>query len=229
LISEKKNGTWTKPTVAPFFLKPYRFGDFTFSPNELKLYFTSNRPQPGGDEPAESSNLWIVENVNDQWLKPSPLGASINTHLHESYPSVSNSKTIYFFRRYDSDNGASEILTSELENGKYSEPRRLGKSINTQWDEWDPCISPDGEILLFCSKKPSGFGVDDIYVSFKDPSGHWSEAINLGNKVNSAGSENRPFITADGKYLFFNSNARDGSRDIYWIDMEFVRRLRPTS
>ena len=134
-ISDKKDGTWRRPTVAPFFMKPYRFGDFTFAPNELKLYFTSNRPLDGGDEPAESSNLWSVENVNNQWLKPSPLGASINTHSHESYPSVSNSKTVYFFRRYDSDDGASEILTSELENGKYSEPRRLGKTINTQWDK----------------------------------------------------------------------------------------------
>ena len=39
-------------------------------------------------------------------------------------------------------------------------------------------------------------------------------------------SENRPFITSDGRYLFFNSDS-GGSRDIYWIDMEVVRRLDP--
>ncbi len=82
-------------------------------------------------------------------------------------------------------------------------------------------------MLLFCSKKPSGFGEDDIYVSFKDKNGHWSEAINLGDKVNSSGSENRPFITADNQYLFYNSNAR-GNRDVYWIKMDFIRKLKPT-
>jgi hypothetical protein len=43
-MAENVNGTWTKPRLAPFFLKQYRFGNFTFAPNELKLYFTSNRP-----------------------------------------------------------------------------------------------------------------------------------------------------------------------------------------
>ena len=226
LISENKAGTWTRPQLAPFFVKQYRFGDFTFAPNELKLYFTSNRPLDNGGEQADSSNLWVVENSNDQWLRPYPLGTSINSPLHDSYPSVSNSKTLYFFRRYDGGSGASEILTSEYKNGHYAEPERLEETINTEWDEWDPSISPDGKVLVFCSKKPIGFGEDDIYVSFMDQSGHWSEAINLGDKVNSSGSENRPFITADSKFLFYSSN-RSGNRDIYWIDMAFVRRLKP--
>jgi hypothetical protein len=225
-ISENDNGTWTKPQRAPFFVKKYRFGDFTFAPNELKVYFTSNRPLDASGEPAESSNLWVVENTNNKWLKPVPLGTSVNSPQHDSYPSVSNDKTLFFFRRYDSDNGASEILTSDLENGTYAEPKKLGDTINTEWHEWDPCISPDGKILVFCSKKPGGLGEDDLYVSFKDDNGRWPEAINLGSKVNSSGSENRPFITADGMYLFYSSSA-GGNRDVYWVDMEIVRRLKP--
>jgi len=224
LLSEQENGTWTTPQRAPFFIKQYRFGDFTFAPNELKLYFTSNRPMDDGGEQAESSNLWAVESSNNQWLKPTPLGNSVNSPRHDSYPSVSNRKTLYFFRRYDGDSGASEILSSGLKNGNYSEPKRLGKTINTKWDEWDPCISPDEELLVFCSKKPSGLGEDDLYVSFRGENGRWLEAINLGDKINTSSSENRPFITADSKYLFYTSNA-GGNRDIYWIDMDFVRKL----
>ena len=141
LISENKAGTWTRPQLAPFFVKQYRFGDFTFAPNELKLYFTSNRPLDNGGEQADSSNLWVVENSNDQWLRPYPLGTSINSPLHDSYPSVSNSKTLYFFRRYDGGSGASEILTSEYKNGHYAEPERLEETINTEWDEWDPYLA----------------------------------------------------------------------------------------
>jgi Tol biopolymer transport system component len=225
-ISEYVEGTWTKPTRAPFFMKEYRFGDFTFSPNELKLYFTSNRPLNESKEPAESSNLWVVEKTSSHWLKPTPLGTSVNSPQHDSYPAVSNDRTLYFFRRYDSENGASEILTSELENGAYTAPKKLGATINTEWDEWDPCISPDGKILVFCSKKPGGLGEDDLYVSFKDKNGGWVEATNLGSTVNSSGSENRPFITADGMYLFYTSN-EGGNRDVYWVDMEIVRRLKP--
>jgi hypothetical protein len=222
-LSEQENGTWTQPQRAPFFIKQYSFGDFTFAPNELKLYFTSNRPLDEGEE-TRSGNLWVVENADNQWLEPRSLGNLVNSSLHESYPSVSKGKTLYFFRRYDADGGASEIFSSKLANSHYSEPIRLGKTINTKWDEWDPSISPDEKLLVFCSKKPSGLGEDDLYVSFRDENGRWQEAINLGDEINSSGSENRPFITADSKYLFYTSTA-GGSRDVYWVDMDLVRNL----
>jgi len=225
-LMERNNGEWTKPKIAPFFLQQYGFGDFTFAPNEMKLYFTSDRPIGDRDEKNTSSDLWIVENVNGTWQKPVHLPAPINSTLHESYPSVDKDKTLYFFRRYDTDNGLSQIMSAEHKNGRYSEPIILDSNINTRWDEWDPAVSPNGKILLFCSKKPSGMGEDDIYVSFKDKNGRWGEAINLGEKVNSPRSENRPFITADCKYLFFNSDT-GGSRNIFWIDMEIIRRLNP--
>ena len=225
-ILERKNGEWTRPEIAPFFREGFGLGDFTFAPNEAKLYFTSNRPLDGGDEENESSDLWMVENVDNSWLAPVHLGTSVNSALHDSYPSVANDKTIYFFRRFEGDEGLSEILYAPFRDGDYSEPMRLEGDINTQWDEWDPAISPDGRILVFCSKRPSGLGKDDLYVSFKDRNGRWSNSTNLGDRVNSPNSENRPFITSDGKYLFFNSDS-GGSRDIYWIDMEVVRRLDP--
>lgn len=225
-LMERKNHEWTGPEIAPFFNQKFRFGDFTFSPNELKLYFTSDRPLKGGVEKNISSDLWVVENINGQWQEPIHLPSPINSTLHESYPSVDKDKMLYFFRRYDAENGLSQIMSAEFKNGRYSEPTVLGRNINTKWDEWDPAVSADGKTLLFCSKKPSGMGEDDIYVSFKDENGRWGAAINLGEKVNTQRSENRPFITADGKYLFFNSDT-GGSRNIFWIDMEVIRRLNP--
>jgi Tol biopolymer transport system component len=212
-LVENKAGVWTEPARAPFFEKQYRFGDFTFSPNEPILYFTSDRPLKPGQAKAESANLWMVEYDKGEWLPPSPIGGAINSPLHESYPSASNDKTLFFFRRFDGGNGLSEIMYSEFNNGDYSVPTRMEKEINSQWDEWDPSISPDGSFLIFCSTKPSGFGRDDLYVSFKAADGVWSDAMNLGDGINSEESENRPFITADGKYLFYNKSANE-SRDV---------------
>ena len=222
---EDRPGGWTEPARAPFFVKEYGFGDFTFSPNRPELYFTSRRPLEPGGEPTESANLWKVGYENGVWREPVQLGESVNSDLHESYPSVSNDGTLFFFRRFDTDNGLSEIMYSTLDGGAYAAPKRMGWEINTKWDEWDPCVSPDGDLLVFCSKKPSGFGEDDLYVSFKKEAGGWTEAINLGAGINSERSENRPFITADGKYLFFNSNV-NGSRDVFWVDLEVVLRLK---
>jgi hypothetical protein len=225
-ISERKDGEWSQLAVAPFFMKPYGFGDCTFAPNESRLYFTSNIPLDGGNEPSPSSDIWMVEYGDDGWQRPVLVGAPVSSPLHDSYPSAANDRTIYFFRRYESGEGSSEILSAEFSDGGYTEPVNLGENINTEWDEWDPAISPDGNLLIFCSTKPSGMGADDLYVSFKDRDGQWSESRSLGESVNTHRSENRPFISADGKYLFFNSDA-NGSRDIFWIDMDAVRRLNP--
>jgi Tol biopolymer transport system component len=46
-----------------------------------------------------------------------------------------------------------------------------------------------------------------------------------GEEVNSAGSENRPCVTRDGKYFFFTST-RDGSRDVFWVDARYLDRFR---
>jgi Tol biopolymer transport system component len=225
-LVENTGGRWNEAERAPFFVKEFGFGDFTFSPNRPELYFTSRRPLAAGGEKAESADLWKVEYENGMWKEPTPLGSSFATDLHESYPSVANDNTLYFFRRFDDQHGRSDIMRSEFENGAYSAPKRMGPEINTAWDEWDPSISPDGDFLVFCSKKPSGFGEDDLYVSFRSNDGGWTDAINLGEEINSQQSENRPVITADGKYLFFNSNVA-GSRDVYWVDLDVVRALNP--
>jgi len=225
-LAEYKAGVWAEPARAPFFVKQYGFGDFTFSPNEPVLYFTTRRPLQEGQDRAESANLWKVKYDNGEWLTPTPVGDAVNSPLHESYLSASNDKTLFFFRRFDEENGLSDIMVSEFRNGDYSAPTKMGKEINTQWDEWDPGIAPDESLLVFCSTKPSGYGRDDLYVSFRAKDGSWLNAINLGDEINSEGSENRPFITADGKYLFYNKSS-GGNRDVYWVDLGVVQKLRP--
>lgn len=226
-LSAQEDGSWIEPSPAPFFDKDYRFGDFTFSPNEPVLYFTTDRPLKPGATRAESANLWKVEHKNGEWLQPSPIAGAVNSSLHDSYPSVSNDKALFFFRRFEAKDGLSEIMYSDFDNGTYTEPVRMGEEINTLWDEWDPAIAPDGSFLVFCSKKPSGFGRDDLYVSFRTADGGWTDAINLGPQINSAESENRPFITADGKYLFYNSSV-DGTRDVFWVNISAVEDLKST-
>jgi outer membrane protein OmpA-like peptidoglycan-associated protein len=61
-----------------------------------------------------------------------------------------------------------------------------------------------------------GKGGMDIYVTKRDSSGIWGTPINLGDKVNTAGSEVFPFIASNG-LLYFSSNGHDGlgGLDIY--------------
>ncbi len=49
--------------------------------------------------------------------------------------------------------------------------------------------------------RPDNRGESDLYVSFRDKSGNWTELINMGAPVNTQNIENNAMLTPDGKYL----------------------------
>jgi hypothetical protein len=49
----------------------------------------------------------------------------------------------------------------------------------------------------------------------------WSRSIKLNENINTDENEICPFVTRDGKYLFFT---RMG--DIYWVAASFIQELQ---
>jgi Tol biopolymer transport system component len=214
---------WTKPELS-LLTSNYYDGDFTLSPDGKTLFFSSKRPLKTDGTQREYSDIWWTKRTETGWGKPSPIGKPINTEYHEAYPTLQEDGTMYFFARNRGGFGKSDIFCSRFVNGVYQEPENLGSIINSDEHEWDPWIAPDGSMLLFCSTKPGGFGGDDIYVSFRRKNNSWCQPSNLGNRVNSAKSENRPYVTWDGKYFFYTSNLL-GNRNIYWVDVKMIKQL----
>src|SRR6478672_1531292 len=99
----------------------------------------------------------------------------------------------------------------------WSEPINLGGNINTDFWESSPCLSPDKNALYFSSDRPGGYGGKDLYASYRTASGRWTEAVNMGAKINTKGDELAPFIHADNNTLYYTSNGLDGygGTDIY--------------
>jgi Tol biopolymer transport system component len=65
----------------------------------------------------------------------------------------------------------------------------------------------------------------DLYISFRTEDGGWTESVNMGITVNSAGQDLCPKVTPDGKYLFLLSS-RNGHNNIYWMDAGIIDKLR---
>lgn len=90
-------------------------------------------------------------------------------------------------------------------------------------DTWEsmPSVTADGRELYFVSNRPGGVGGYDIYKSFKDENGEWSEPINVGEHINTPGDEKSPFIHTDTRTLYFSSNGRPGvgGYDIYYVKL----------
>lgn len=211
-FSKMINETWTKPKVVQF-SGLYNDTDPFIDPSNTMLYFASDRPRPGEEDPWFDFNIWAVERNDTTWSEPVYV-EYVNTMEDEYHPSVSNNQTIYFSSAQTGSEGYWDIYTAKKINGVYSDVTKVDAPINSKYRDWDPFISPDESFILFASDRAGGFGGGDIYFARKTGNGNWSEAINLGEAVNTNEYEYCPRLSYDNKFLFFTRLGATGE-DFY--------------
>lgn len=92
-------------------------------------------------------------------------------------------------------------------------PIRLDSSINTSAPEYFPCLTADGETMIFTRRERR----DEDFFSSKKVNGKWQKAMPM-NSVNTTENEGAETISADGKTLVFTGCDRPfglGSCDLY--------------
>jgi len=193
---------WSEPEVASF-SGQYSDLEPSYSPDGNKLFFISKRPV--GNQEKTDYDIWYIENTEKGWSSPINFGAPVNTEEDEYYPSMAANGNLYFTAKNDSS-GSEDIFVSRFENGSYSQPENLGETINTSLFEFNAYIAPDESYIVFSSwGREDGLGGGDLYISYKNADGTWTEAKNLGSTINSDRLDYCPFVTHDGKYLFYTS------------------------
>ncbi|MEL7341499.1 MAG: OmpA family protein, partial [Bacteroidota bacterium] len=113
-----------------------------------------------------------------------------------------------------------DFYFSEFANGEWSPAQNLGLPINTAGNEGSAAITQDGRTIYFTAcNREDGQGSCDLYVSYREGD-NWSEAQNLGPRVNSEGWESQPCLSPDGKRLYFASSRSGGmgGRDIWYVE-----------
>lgn len=201
LQSNYLEGKWTKPVNLPFSDGTYRDVDPFISPDNERLYFSSNRPV-SGTEPKPEFDTWYVVRQGDGWSEPINPGPPLNTDASEIFVSVAKSGTIYF-SSYDS-NGSSNLYKSEIVNNNYTTPEKIEIRIDNAENIGNPCISADESFLIFAATPINENSNSDLYIThFRE--GKWSLAKNLGKFINSKYADFAPHLSPDGNYLFFTS------------------------
>ncbi len=148
----------------------------------------------------------------DSFNKAAPLDGDINLEPRKGAITVSQDGDWLFFAAdiAGAGIGGFDIYKSVYTPSGWSEQENLGDSINTDFWESSPAISPDKRALYFSSTRPGGYGGADLYVSYLKPNGRWTEAVNMGPTINTAGDEMAPFIHADNQTLYFTSDGLPG-------------------
>jgi hypothetical protein len=77
------------------------------------------------------------------------------------------------------------------------------------------------------AQRPDGRGGSDLFISYQRD-GSWTKAENLGDKINSSGSEYSPLVSPDGKYFFWSStrSSTSTSQNKHLTYADLLNRLR---
>lgn len=161
--SRKMGDDWLEPqNLGPIVNSARWESQPSLSSDGRTLYFASNRPGGFG-----GSDIWKTVLMDDsRWSPPVNLGETINTPGDEMSPYMhADGKTLYFSSKGHPGLGGADLFMSRLQTGNsWSEPLNLGYPINTEADEINLIVDPDGLRAYISSDLPQGKGGYDIYM-----------------------------------------------------------------
>jgi len=160
--TKDENGEWNNVEELPFNNDSYSVAHPALSPDEKRLYFSSDMKGSFGQ-----SDIWYVDISSDgNYSNPINLGAQINTEARETFPFVSKNGNLYFSSDGHLGLGGLDIFVISLDSeGEFKEATNLKKPINSNKDDFGFIIDEDKKIGYLSSNRggDEGSESDDIY------------------------------------------------------------------
>lgn len=193
------------------------------SPDGKTLFFGRREDPNNVGGVKDSEDIWYStwDETTGKWLEAKNMGVPLNNE----HPNFINS--------ISPDGNTILLGNSYLPNGKMSGGASMSYKTSTGWtfprkleiedeenksDKANFFLSNSQKVLLMSvERKKETQGDRDLYVSFLKEDSSWTKPLNLGNKINTIGTEAAPFLASDERTLYFTSTglAGYGGSDIY--------------
>ncbi|HET6512004.1 MAG TPA: OmpA family protein [Candidatus Kapabacteria bacterium] len=189
------------------------------------MYFTSRRPASNIKQYYETKDYGDDLFLSSQdsignWRKPNSLDPPLNQVDEDGSAFISADGLTMFTTlcRRPEGVGDCDIYISESTVDGWTMPQNLGRVVNSPAWDGQPSMTADGSTMYFSSSRQGSIGnSEDLYVVYRGSGGSWTRPLNLGDVVNTRFNDRSPFISADGKTLYFSSNGHPGygNHDIF--------------
>jgi OmpA-OmpF porin, OOP family len=204
-LAQQMNATINSPYVE---LKP------VFAPDGNRLYFSRSFHPGNTSGESDQEDIWYsnLDTTGSIWSTPVRMSSNLNNAGPNFIETISmTGDTIIlgnqYLKRGKMRNGVSYSVYA---NGEWSLPQdiKIKNNYNISNQENHNVNLKNGVIVLAVERLES-FGARDLYVSF------WNgyaatEPVNMGGIVNTEFEESAPFMSADGKTLYFASRGHSG-------------------
>ena len=186
----------------------------TFSPDGKVMYFTRNNYGKKLRRDKDGINhLKLYKSVlyNGKWSEAVELPFN-SEHYSTGHPALSpDGKALYFVSDMPGGFGDTDIYVVDIrEDGSFSRPRNLGRTINSDQKEMFPYVTK--EKLYFSSNRAFGLGGLDVYAATYH-NDLYEVATNLGEPINSNKDDFSYIVDEENQSGYFASNRKGGKGD----------------
>ncbi len=193
------------------------------SPDGRTLYFSRKNYKGNINGAKDEEDIWHSKWDIDQksWAPATNIGEPLNNDGKNFVNAVSpngNSTLLILGSDYEGRSIRPGVSISNSTVDGWSKPVTIPFYSNPNLrGDFDFTLSSDRKSIVFAIQKADTHGGKDLYVSFLQRTGAWSEPLNLGPVVNSINEESSPFLASAGETLYFSSKGFSGfgGSDIY--------------
>ncbi|MBL7933183.1 MAG: PD40 domain-containing protein, partial [Bacteroidia bacterium] len=230
-LKEKKSFVKITNLGMPINTKADEYSPLIPSNEEMMIYTYRGPNAKGGKQTVKGSKVRNIDNVelfyedifmstkiNDTvWSEPKGI-EQLNTLTHDAAVSLNSDGTELFIYKNRGE-GKGDLYLSELNGKTWTTPVLQLKLNSPEWDG-SACFIPNEDRIIFASERKGGYGGKDLYYAERVKDNMWTNIKNLGSEINSKFDEDAPFVTSDGRILFFSSNNKNsiGGYDIFRSD-----------
>jgi len=212
------NSEWSEPVHldAPI-NSPFRELGAALSPDELSIYFGSNRPDPTAQG---AFDIWVSHRACREcpWEDPVNLGPNINSTGGDGSPMLSHDGHLLFFSGSRAGGQGGEDIwvsrrTDPNDDLSWGPPVNLGPEVNTTANEGAPAYVPaleGGGASLYFDRQGTTDAGSDIYevrvTRDGEALGPAARVAELNSPLDDLGAR----VRADGREVFFWSDRPGG-------------------
>ncbi len=196
------------------------------SPDGTKLYFVRTFYEGNSGGKFAGHDIWVSErSINGSWSPATNNLPNFNNLRNNAVIGTNIDATaLLLINSYKANTvkiqGIARSIKIGNEWGKPYEIKISGLESDNSFVGF--YMNKSENVLLISMNASNSIGQEDLYISHKNEDGQWTMPENLGATINTKGFEISPYLSDDGKTLFFASNGHSGYGD---SDLFMSRRV----